>query len=467
MPFPDSSPLPSRPGVSNPVRQVPRSIPARHRFAPRPAVPSGLGSLALSRRLAPLFARVGLLILGAALSFRCGDGGSPTTPPATDGSPPPTGPPPVPTPAPMPVPVCDRTPEVRDGILALLPTNDCAAVTSTDLQGLSANLNLRNQGITALQSGDFAGLASLWGLDLGHNRLGSLPAGILAGLVSLAELNIGDNSLRALPAGVFDDLESLQFLSMGGNPLGVVPPGLFDGLDRLQGVDLSRAALNTLPPDLFGQFRLTRLNLSGNSLDALPAGLLDGQPDLSVLALSGNGLRELSAGAFNGLGKLWQLHLQDNELTGLPAGAFADLGSLEFLHLERNELAVLPAGVFIGLARLRVLSLQENPGAPFELRLGIEELSRSGATSTLRVELGTGTPFAMPVELRAENASLSTSRVTIPAGEASSEEFTVTEAGGSWSVTASGPQSKPNRPLEGVDGDYRGLVVADAVFRPR
>ena len=175
----------------------------------------------------------------------------------------------------------------------------------------------------------------------------------------------------------------------------------------------------------------------------------------------------LPAGMFAGLGRLTVLHLERNRLAALPTGVFEGASGLETLRLERNALAGLPAGLFTGLGRLRTVWLQENPGAPFALRLGIEELSRSGATSTLRVEVGTGTPFAMPVALRADNASLSVSRVTIPAGAASSEEFTATGAGGSWSVTADGPESKSNRPLEGIDGDYRGLTVAGAVFRPQ
>lgn len=429
-------------------------MPARHGAAPKPAV------LPPSRRPAARIARAGVLVLGAALSFRCGDGGSPpTTPSPPDGGPPPTGP----APAPAPVPLCDRTPEVRDGILAMLPTNDCAAVTATDLRGLSGKLNLRNQGISALRAGDFTGLAELWGLDLGHNRLDSLPAGVFAGLDLLLELNIADNSLRALPGDVFDGLDNLHFLSVGGNPLGSVPPGLFDGLDKLQGVDLSRASLSTLPPDLFRRFALTRLNLSGNSLAALPAGFLDNQPDLWVLDLSENSLRELPAGAFDGLGKLWLLHLQGNGLTALPADPFHGLGRLEFLRLERNALSVLPAGAFVGLARLRELWLQENPGAPFDLPLAFEELSRSGTASTLRLEFVHGAPFEMLIELRAMNATLSPSSVTIPAGATRSGEFTATAAGGSWSVTAVGPKPQPTD----VHRNHRGFIVGDAVFRPR
>ena len=54
--------------------------------------------------------------------------------------------------------VSDRTPVVRDAIVAAVPNITAAEdVTATHLSAITA-LNLRSMGITALQSGDFAGL---------------------------------------------------------------------------------------------------------------------------------------------------------------------------------------------------------------------------------------------------------------------------------------------------------------------
>ena len=81
--------------------------------------------------------------------------------------------------------ICLRTTEVRDAILdAITPRPDCTAVPVTALAGIT-ELDLSAQGITSLQSGDFAGLGSL------------------------ANLFLQGNSFRAntgLPAGIFDDV---------------------------------------------------------------------------------------------------------------------------------------------------------------------------------------------------------------------------------------------------------------------
>ena len=89
--------------------------------------------------------------------------------------------------------VCDRTPQVRDAIVALVPVSDCADVTNIHLAGIGV-LDLSRSSIVTLQEGDFAGLANLYNLAL------------------------NDNNLMALPGGVFSGLTALDFLLLDGNP---------------------------------------------------------------------------------------------------------------------------------------------------------------------------------------------------------------------------------------------------------
>ena len=502
--------------------------------------------------------------------------------------------------------ICGRTPEVRDGILALLPVNDCAAVTTAQLEELPGLLNLRNRGIASLKSGDFAGLTALSRLDLEHNRLNSLPADVFDEMGSLEVLRLADNSLRSLPSRVFDNLDGLSELGLSSNPLERLPARTFrslgglrtlglsrislrsaprDVLERLdlEQLDLSGNLLSSLPTDLFaGQGRLEELNLSGNLFSELPSGVFDGLGDLEILYLEGNSLatlpaglfgdlaslrglnlhqnslsglpagvfdglvnldalvlyenslstlpagvfeglnnlgflrldgnslttlpagifdglvnldalvlyenslRELPAGVFDGLANLQNLNLYRNSLTELPAGVFGRLGNLGRLVLSQNSLTTVPAGVFEGLSNLAILFLSENalerlpervfegltslellhlednPGAPFNLPLKVEEVSRAGTTTTLRVEFEHGAPFPMTIALRADGATLSSPSVTIPTGGIQSDEFTVTGTTASWSVTAVGPPL----PSTGFGGQYRGFVIVDAVFPP-
>ena len=75
------------------------------------------------------------------------------------------------------VSVCDRTPQVRDGLVAATGAQDCSSVTAGAVAELTL-LNLNDTGITALLADDFQGLPALRWLYLDDNLLESLPAGI-------------------------------------------------------------------------------------------------------------------------------------------------------------------------------------------------------------------------------------------------------------------------------------------------
>ena len=84
--------------------------------------------------------------------------------------------------------VCDRTPQVRDAIVAAVSgVSNCRNVTEAHLAAITI-LDLQRKGITALKAGDFDGLNSLIRLWLRYNELSTLPVGIFDGLTSLTTL---------------------------------------------------------------------------------------------------------------------------------------------------------------------------------------------------------------------------------------------------------------------------------------
>ena len=254
--------------------------------------------------------------------------------------------------------ICDRTPQVRDQILQALGANDCAAVDSQSLSGLT---RLPLPGLTGLKAGDFDGLPGLQYLVLAGNQLASLPAGVFDRLTSLQTLGLIDNQLTALPAGVFDKLTSLQRLDVRNTRLAALPAGVFDKLTRLQWLDLSTSRLAALPAGVFDKLTsLQRLDLSTSRLAALPAGVFDKLTSLQRLDLSTSRLAALPAGVFDKLTRLQYLDLGGNQLTALPAGAFDRLTSLQYLYLQGNQLASLPAGAFDRLTSLVALRLHSN-----------------------------------------------------------------------------------------------------------
>ena len=79
------------------------------------------------------------------------------------------------------VPVADRTPEVRDAIVAAVPNVAAAADVTESQVAAITSLNLRNKGIASLKTGDFSGMTSLSNLNLFGNQLSSLPTGTFDG----------------------------------------------------------------------------------------------------------------------------------------------------------------------------------------------------------------------------------------------------------------------------------------------
>ena len=169
-------------------------------------------------------------------------------------------------------PVCDRTPQVRDAIVAAVSgVSNCRNVSEAHLAGITI-LDLQKKGITALKAGDFDGLNSLIRLWLRYNELSALPVDIFDGLTSLTTLYLNSNTLTSLSAGIFDRLTDLRDLHLSDNALTSLPAGIFDGLGELRLIWLSGNALTSLPAGIFDRLTepLIELELSDNAVNPLP-----------------------------------------------------------------------------------------------------------------------------------------------------------------------------------------------------
>ena len=131
--------------------------------------------------------------------------------------------------------ICDRTPEVRDAILKLLPSiSDCSAVSAADLSGITGELSVTgHEDLRSLDAGDFQGLTGLSRLYIHGNALTSLPAGVFSGLSNLTHLDFSENSLTYLPRDIFAGLFDLESLKFNGNNLDSLPSSIFAGIENL------------------------------------------------------------------------------------------------------------------------------------------------------------------------------------------------------------------------------------------
>ena len=309
--------------------------------------------------------------------------------------------------------MCDRTPEVRDAIIAAVPGVDaCEDVSAEHLAAITGEFSLREHGITALRAGDFEGLVGITRLNLSRNELTGLPVGVFDGLAGLPKLTLARNALASLPEDVFAGLAALRDLDLWQNQLTTLPVGIFAGLSNLQDLDIEE-----------------------NELVALPAGVFAGL-DLRFLGLEGNSLGSLVAGVFRGL-RARTLDLSHNGLASLPEGVFTNTDLYE-LDISVNELRTLPVNLLEGHTRLSVLWMVSNPGAPFTFTMVPRQVP---GTTSIVVEVAEGAPYAMTTTISVTGGSLpaGVTSVTIPLGHTRSDEILVTPVAGEMTKVALGP----------------------------
>ena len=333
-------------------------------------------------------------------------------------------------------PVCDRTPQVRDGIVASVPgVSDCNDVTEVHLAAITT-LNLNSTNITALKSGDFDGLSSLQVLRLEHNQLRALPSDIFSGLSSLRSLFLGNNQLTRLPVDVFSGLSALKHIYLHQNQLGSLPADVFSGLTSL-----------------------LQINIHTNQLTNLPADVFSGLPSLLQIYLRNNRLTNLSPKLFSGLSSLQHLYLDGNRLTTVPAGIFSGLSSLTQLLLNDNQMSTLSREMFRGLTASTWLWLQGNTVDPLPLTVSLEKVG----VNQFKATVPAGAPFTITIPISVVNGTISggVSTLTIPQGSVESGRLTVTRTAGTTAAVTVDIGTLPGLPT-----NHQGYQLAKPISPP-
>ncbi len=231
------------------------------------------------------------------------------------------------------VPVVDRTPQVRDAIVAAVEGIDTASdITKSHLEGITY-LNISHKGISELKKGDFSGLTQLKFLDLGNSpHLGN------------------KNQLSALPIDIFSELRSLKRLFLNYNQLETLQQRSFIGLQSLEAFSASGNQLSSLPKDLFFGLDFYELNLSYNNLQVL------------------------QHETFSGLSKLKLLYLRYNNLTSLPPKLFYGLSGAEVLkslQLQGNPTDPIQIPIQLEKVGSNKFKAVISTGAPFNISLSV------------------------------------------------------------------------------------------------
>ena len=142
------------------------------------------------------------------------------------------------------VDICDRTPAVRDAILALAPSSgDCTVVSLGEMADIrstrflngafTAGFHLRNKSLTTLKPGDLTYLSGIEFLWMDGNQLTHLPAGLFdATLTALTTIRLDGNDLQTSAPSVFNELPALTIVVFDSNELDTLPADMFKGLTR-------------------------------------------------------------------------------------------------------------------------------------------------------------------------------------------------------------------------------------------
>lgn len=218
-------------------------------------------------------------------------------------------------------------------------------------------------------------------LELSDNFIRNLSSSHMPGFGQLEYLDLCSNQLEAVSDATLAQLPQLRSLLLGSNHLDrnyLANGRAFRLLRNIEVLDLSA---NNLESHMAGWYvrnltRLRMLDLSGNKMTKLPAGIFWSAPGLRELDLSNNYIMEIEEGVFESLEELEVVNLALNSLHCISGFS---LRQLRVLNLSHNalELFVWEEGVepyllqVLDLSHNRLLSFPELPKAHYLTHLNL------------------------------------------------------------------------------------------------
>ncbi|MBN3317933.1 PODN protein, partial [Atractosteus spatula] len=251
---------------------------------------------------------------------------------------------------------------------------------------------LRNDG---MDNETFSNLNRLEYLDLSNNNLTVVPKGLPRSLVLL---HLEKNSLQSIPADALTPIRNLEYLLLHNNRLRArsIHPLAFQGLKKLHTLHMYNNKLERVPRGL--PRRAKTLMLLHNQILEINRNDLAMLYTLTELNLSYNKLTSprLHREAFRKLRLLESLDLSGNELHSLPAGLPR---SLQILKVKDNQLVTIPDRALGGMTKLRELNLSSNQLKINSIYQGAWQELSSLTTLDLSRNLLTHIPSDLPESL--------------------------------------------------------------------
>ena len=186
-------------------------------------------------------------------------------------------------------PLSERTPQIRDAIVAAVPdVNTADDVTAAHLAAITT-LTPAFRGITSLKAGDFNGLTALTYLNLSGNSTGNAISDIsvLEDLTTLTTLYLAGASISDI--SFLENLTTLETLYLTANSISDISS--LKNLTALTELSLGENSVSDISA-LADLTNLTTLILDSNSISDISA--LANLTNLTFLALNHNSIGDIS-----------------------------------------------------------------------------------------------------------------------------------------------------------------------------
>lgn len=250
-------------------------------------------------------------------------------------------------------------------------------------------LELSNNFIQNLSGSSMPGFGQLEYLDVCFNQLEAVSATTLAQLPQLRSLLLGSNHLdrNYLANGeAFRLLRNIEVLDLSANNLeSHMAAWYVSNLTGLRMLDLSGNAMTRLPAGIFWSTpRLRELDLSNNYIMEIEEGAFEALEELEVVNLALNSLHCISGFS---LMQLRVLNLSHNALESFASEEGAEPYLLRVLDLSHNRLLYFPELpkanylTHLNLSNNLIASLLPGPHHPGEFVLRYKEMARVNRTS--------------------------------------------------------------------------------------
>jgi Leucine-rich repeat (LRR) protein len=210
------------------------------------------------------------------------------------------------------------------------------------------------------------------------NRLSNSCLEVVCQVGSLKDLKLGGNLLYGPLDPCFSKLQNLELLDLHGNNLSSLPAD-FSNLSRLRVLNISENSFEELPFGLLAGLPLTELVARKNQLNGtLIQDTVDSLPTLQTLDVSCNQLAHIcSPGKAVAMPALNQLCVSVNRLQALPD--IGDLARLITIVADENNINAIPEG-FTKLEQLKSVDFSSN-----DIRLIPAEIGRMESLTNLRL----------------------------------------------------------------------------------